>query len=119
MGASEARDSLLSASGKLVLLDKLLPKLRSEGHRVLLFSQVAYVTAVTFSSRNVCNVLLFSQVAYVTAVTFSSRNVCNVLLFSQVAAVRSRGVGYSGGFTPSVHRVSPASPHCQTHSARQ
>ena len=30
----------LAASGKLVLLDKLLPKLRSEGRRVLIFSQV-------------------------------------------------------------------------------
>ena len=39
MGDAEARDAMLSASGKLVLLAKLLPKLRSEGHRVLLFSQ--------------------------------------------------------------------------------
>lgn len=29
----------IECSGKLVLLDKLLPKLRSEGHRVLIFSQ--------------------------------------------------------------------------------
>ena len=35
---SEA-DFLAKASGKLVLLDKLLPRLQSEGHRVLLFSQ--------------------------------------------------------------------------------
>ena len=34
------RDLLLKASGKMVLLDKLLPKLRSEGHRVLIFSQM-------------------------------------------------------------------------------
>ena len=33
-------DQLLKASGKMVLLDKLLPKLKSEGHRVLLFSQM-------------------------------------------------------------------------------
>lgn len=39
MSEGEARQAMLSASGKLVLLDKLLPKLRSEGHRVLLFSQ--------------------------------------------------------------------------------
>lgn len=32
-------DLLVKASGKLVLLDKLLPRLRQEGHRVLLFSQ--------------------------------------------------------------------------------
>ena len=31
---------LISSSGKMVLLDKLLPKLQSQGHRVLLFSQV-------------------------------------------------------------------------------
>jgi chromodomain-helicase-DNA-binding protein 7 len=33
-------DSLLKASGKCVLLDKLLPKLKAEGHRVLIFSQM-------------------------------------------------------------------------------
>jgi len=32
-------DRLVGASGKLVLLDKLLPSLRAKGHRVLLFSQ--------------------------------------------------------------------------------
>jgi chromodomain-helicase-DNA-binding protein 7 len=32
-------DFLIKGSGKLVLLDKLLPRLREEGHRVLLFSQ--------------------------------------------------------------------------------
>lgn len=31
---------IISCSGKMVLLDKLLPKLQSEGHRVLIFSQV-------------------------------------------------------------------------------
>ena len=39
MGDAEAREAMLKASGKLVLLDKLLPKLKAEGHRVLLFSQ--------------------------------------------------------------------------------
>lgn len=33
-------EMLLKASGKLVLLDKLLPKLKAEGHRVLIFSQM-------------------------------------------------------------------------------
>ena len=32
-------DFLIKGSGKLVLLDKLLPRLREEGHRVLIFSQ--------------------------------------------------------------------------------
>jgi SNF2 family DNA or RNA helicase len=32
-------DFLVQSSGKLVLLDKLLPRLREQGHRVLIFSQ--------------------------------------------------------------------------------
>ncbi|KAJ9048377.1 hypothetical protein DSO57_1035664 [Entomophthora muscae] len=34
---------LVEASGKLVLLDKLLPKLKSNGHKVLIFSQMTRV----------------------------------------------------------------------------
>ena len=37
-GASEA-DLLARGSGKLVLLDKLLPRLKENGHRILIFSQ--------------------------------------------------------------------------------
>ena len=37
-GIAEA-DFLVMGSGKLILLDKLLPRLKQEGHRVLLFSQ--------------------------------------------------------------------------------
>ena len=33
------RERLVQSSGKLVLLDKLLPSLEKQGHRVLLFSQ--------------------------------------------------------------------------------
>ncbi len=33
----------ISCSGKFVLLDKLLPKLQAEGHRVLIFSQMTEV----------------------------------------------------------------------------
>jgi len=32
-------DSLINSSGKLIFLDKLLPKLRENGHRILIFSQ--------------------------------------------------------------------------------
>ena len=32
-------DFVTKASGKLVLLDKLLPRLKQDGHRILLFSQ--------------------------------------------------------------------------------
>jgi len=35
--------NLIKASGKLVLLDKLLPKLKREGHRVLIFSQMSHL----------------------------------------------------------------------------
>eukprot|EP01113_Clastostelium_recurvatum_P041171 TRINITY_DN6499_c0_g2_i2.p1 TRINITY_DN6499_c0_g2~~TRINITY_DN6499_c0_g2_i2.p1 ORF type:complete len:966 (+),score=335.58 TRINITY_DN6499_c0_g2_i2:243-3140(+) len=38
--ADEALRLLISASGKIMLLDRLLDKLHSEGHRVLLFSQM-------------------------------------------------------------------------------
>lgn len=32
--------ALIQSSGKMVLIDKLLPKLKSNGHRVLVFSQM-------------------------------------------------------------------------------
>lgn len=35
--------ALIMASGKMVLLDKLLPRLRETGHRVLIFSQMVRV----------------------------------------------------------------------------
>lgn len=34
------RTALLSDSGKLLVLDQLLTRLKSEGHRVLIFSQM-------------------------------------------------------------------------------
>lgn len=34
---------LIESSGKLVLLDKLLPRLHSQGHKVLIFSQMVRV----------------------------------------------------------------------------
>ena len=40
IGGRATAEGRLAASGKLVLLDKLLPKLKSEGHRVLIFSQM-------------------------------------------------------------------------------
>jgi chromodomain-helicase-DNA-binding protein 7 len=53
---AEQLDSLVRASGKMILLDKLLPKLMSNGHRVLIFSQMTrlldilqdYLTGVGF-----------------------------------------------------------------------
>jgi chromodomain-helicase-DNA-binding protein 7 len=35
-------------SGKMVLLDKLLPKLRQEGHKVLIFSQVRFIEDLSY-----------------------------------------------------------------------
>lgn len=32
--------AMIQAAGKLVLIDKLLPKLKAGGHRVLIFSQM-------------------------------------------------------------------------------
>lgn len=32
--------ALIQSSGKMVLIDKLLPKLKTNGHRVLIFSQM-------------------------------------------------------------------------------
>lgn len=37
--------SLVKSSGKLMLLQKMLKKLRDEGHRVLIFSQVGHLGA--------------------------------------------------------------------------
>jgi chromodomain-helicase-DNA-binding protein 4 len=33
----------VEASGKMVLLDKMMPKLREQGHRVIIFSQFTRV----------------------------------------------------------------------------
>jgi chromodomain-helicase-DNA-binding protein 7 len=41
-------DFLVRASGKLVLLDKLLPRLRDDGHRVLIFSQFKVSMSLAF-----------------------------------------------------------------------
>lgn len=38
-----ARLAIVQSSGKMVLIEKLLPKLRQDGHRVLIFSQMVRV----------------------------------------------------------------------------
>jgi len=47
-GTSEEQmnENLIASCGKLVLLDKLLPKLKREGHRVLIFSQMSHLLDV-------------------------------------------------------------------------
>jgi hypothetical protein len=42
-GQGELRDLFVNCSGKFVLLDKLLPHLKAEGHRVLIFSQMVRI----------------------------------------------------------------------------
>lgn len=37
---TDVKDPLVRSSAKLILLDKLLPRLRQEGHKVLIFSQM-------------------------------------------------------------------------------
>lgn len=39
----EAMKQMIEASGKLVLIDKLLPRLKADGHKVLIFSQMVRV----------------------------------------------------------------------------
>jgi len=39
----EINQAVIQASGKLVLIDKLLPKLKADGHKVLIFSQMVRV----------------------------------------------------------------------------
>lgn len=39
----ESNETLIESSGKLVLIDKLLPRLKEEGHKILIFSQMVRV----------------------------------------------------------------------------
>ncbi|XP_049847848.1 chromodomain-helicase-DNA-binding protein 8-like [Schistocerca gregaria] len=43
MEQNTTNESLIESSGKLVLIDKLLPRLKSEGHKILIFSQMVRV----------------------------------------------------------------------------
>ncbi|KAI9298521.1 hypothetical protein K502DRAFT_311406, partial [Neoconidiobolus thromboides FSU 785] len=42
-GSQSLMQTMIQSSGKLVLLDKLLPKLKANGHKVLIFSQMTKV----------------------------------------------------------------------------
>lgn len=44
--------ALIKASGKLMLLQKMLRKLKEQGHRVLIFSQVSWPVTVSASGRS-------------------------------------------------------------------
>ena len=43
MDSEKLFQMLVQSSGKLVLVDKLLPKLNADGHKVLIFSQMIRV----------------------------------------------------------------------------
>ena len=45
-------ERLVQSSGKFVLLRKLLPKLKADGHRVLIFSQFTKVLDLTSDTPN-------------------------------------------------------------------
>ena len=55
------KEALARASGKMVLLAKLLPKLRAQGKRVLIFSQVR-AKGCSSSARLGLGPLIFTQV---------------------------------------------------------
>jgi len=46
LSPAETHGKLIDASGKLRFLKSLLPKLKQQGHRVLLFSQVSFLTYI-------------------------------------------------------------------------
>lgn len=43
VGSFDAMEQLINSSGKMILLDKLLPKLKASGHKTLIFSQMTRV----------------------------------------------------------------------------
>ena len=58
------QEHLVKHSGKLVLLDKLLPRLKEQGHRVLLFSQfkVCHATLATRHSQRLPFFFFFQSI---------------------------------------------------------
>jgi|AntDeeMinimDraft_6_1070357.scaffolds.fasta_scaffold13289_1 hypothetical protein len=58
----EALEHMLTSSGKLQLLDRMLSRLLPKGHRVLIYSQVFFVLGVLLRWLSVC--LLAWHIAY-------------------------------------------------------
>lgn len=61
-GALSTTSALIESSGKLVLIDKLLPRLKEEGHKLLIFSQMVRVIDILqeyLSARYVSSYLLY------------------------------------------------------------
>lgn len=55
-GIDELRNEqdLIRSSGKFELLDRMLPKLKAGGHRILMFSQMTRVSKARFAVVPVC-----------------------------------------------------------------
>ena len=55
------KQALVTDAGKLFVLDSLLARLKEEGHRVLIYSQVGRVALVTICHYYVLRVTLYSR----------------------------------------------------------
>lgn len=55
ISVEETLKGLVMSSGKLVLLDKLLAKLKADGHRVLIFSQMVRMLDILSDYMNLRN----------------------------------------------------------------
>jgi chromodomain-helicase-DNA-binding protein 1 len=84
--AAEPLKELIRHSGKLILLDKLLMRLRETGHRVLIFSQMVrmldilsdYMRARGFPSQRLVCRYPFLPVCFCWAFCFSCLSVCRL-----------------------------------------
>ena len=90
-------DMMVESSGKLVLLDKLLPKLRQDGHRVLIFSQFRIMLDIL---EDYLNMRSFSHERIDGAVTGKKRQAAidkfsspDSTIFVMLLSTRAGGVG--------------------------
>jgi superfamily II DNA or RNA helicase len=90
-------DMMVESSGKLVLLDKLLPKLRADGHRVLIFSQFRIMLDIL---EDYLNLRYFSHERVDGAVTGKKRQAAidkfsapDSNIFVMLLSTRAGGVG--------------------------
>ena len=90
-------DMMVESSGKLVLLDKLLPKLRLDGHRVLIFSQFRIMLDIL---EDYLNMRSFSHERIDGAVTGKKRQAAidkfsspDSTIFVMLLSTRAGGVG--------------------------
>ncbi|CAB1114982.1 unnamed protein product [Ectocarpus sp. CCAP 1310/34] len=72
---SRLQEHLVKHSGKLVLLDKLLPRLKTQGHRVLLFSQFKEIDSFQAPDSDML-VMLLSTRAGGVGITLTAADTC-------------------------------------------